>query len=144
MWGRPGNKYKKINITTLCLLRWCIMPKKDGFTLGKEIKKFKEISPILFWRQKNQKDDIHWRAQIVQMITSPSLFSMEENCFRINAILRRTKNLSEVNQLWRSCTNFGIPFACTTMSKCFRRPKWGSRSLPQRGEWADQRDFSSR
>jgi len=34
-----------------------MMPKKDGFTLAKEIKKVQEISNPIFEPAKNQKDD---------------------------------------------------------------------------------------
>ena len=75
------------------------MPKKDGFTLAKEIKKVEETLPILFLTAKNQKDDIIEGLKIGadDYLTKP--FSMEELLLRVNAILRRTHKNEEVNPL---------------------------------------------
>jgi DNA-binding response OmpR family regulator len=96
--GEEGwNKFKKDKFD-LCLLD-IMMPKKDGFTLAKEIKKVQENLPILFLTAKNQKDDIIEGLKIGadDYITKP--FSMEELLLRINAILRRTKKSDEVTAL---------------------------------------------
>ena len=96
--GEEGwNKFKK-NKYDLCLLD-IMMPKKDGFTLAKEIKKVQENLPILFLTAKNQKDDIIEGLKIGadDYLTKP--FSMEELLLRITAILRRTQKSSEVNAL---------------------------------------------
>ncbi|MFT4855770.1 MAG: two-component system response regulator VicR [Algoriphagus sp.] len=96
--GEEGwNKFKKDKYD-LCLLD-IMMPKKDGFTLAKEIKKVQEDLPILFLTAKNQKDDIIEGLKIGadDYITKP--FSMEELLLRVNAILRRTKKSDEVNTL---------------------------------------------
>jgi two-component system response regulator VicR len=96
--GEEGwNKFKKDKFD-LCLLD-IMMPKKDGFTLAKEIKKVQEDLPILFLTAKNQKDDIIEGLKIGadDYITKP--FSMEELLLRVNAILRRTKKSDEVNTL---------------------------------------------
>jgi DNA-binding response OmpR family regulator len=102
--GEEGwNKFKKDKYD-LCLLD-IMMPKKDGFTLAKEIKKVQENLPILFLTAKNQKDDIIEGLKIGadDYITKP--FSMEELLLRINAILRRTKKSDEVTAL--KVYNFG-------------------------------------
>lgn len=96
--GEEGwNKFKKDKFE-LCLLD-IMMPKKDGFTLAKEIKKVQEDLPILFLTAKNQKDDIIEGLKIGadDYITKP--FSMEELLLRISAILRRTKKSDEVTAL---------------------------------------------
>jgi DNA-binding response OmpR family regulator len=93
--GEEGwNKFKKDKFD-LCLLD-IMMPKKDGFTLAKEIKKVQEDLPILFLTAKNQKDDIIEGLKIGadDYLTKP--FSMEELLLRITAILRRTQKSSEV------------------------------------------------
>jgi DNA-binding response OmpR family regulator len=102
--GEEGwNKFKKDKYD-LCLLD-IMMPKKDGFTLAKEIKKVQEDLPVLFLTAKNQKDDIIEGLKIGadDYLTKP--FSMEELLLRINAILRRTKKSTEVVSL--KTYNFG-------------------------------------
>ncbi|OOG70548.1 response regulator transcription factor [Algoriphagus sp. A40] len=96
--GEEGwNKFKKDKFD-LCLLD-IMMPKKDGFTLAKEIKKVQEDLPVLFLTAKNQKDDIIEGLKIGadDYLTKP--FSMEELLLRITAILRRTQKSTEVNPL---------------------------------------------
>ncbi|AMQ55326.1 response regulator transcription factor [Algoriphagus sanaruensis] len=96
--GEEGwNKFKKDKYD-LCLLD-IMMPKKDGFTLAKEIKKVQEELPILFLTAKNQKDDIIEGLKIGadDYLTKP--FSMEELLLRITAILRRTQKSSEITPL---------------------------------------------
>lgn len=91
------NKFKKDKFD-LCLLD-IMMPKKDGFTLAKEIKKVQEDLPILFLTAKNQKDDIIEGLKIGadDYLTKP--FSMEELLLRITAILRRTQKSTEIAPL---------------------------------------------
>jgi two-component system response regulator VicR len=76
-----------------------MMPKKDGFTLGKELKKVQEDLPIIYLTAKNLKDDIIEGLKIGadDYITKP--FSMEELLLRIAAILRRTQKSSEIQTL---------------------------------------------
>lgn len=68
-----------------------MMPKKDGFTLAKEIRMVNGDVPIIFLTAKSMKDDIFqgFKAGGDDYLTKP--FSMEELLFRIEAILRRTK-----------------------------------------------------
>ncbi len=96
--GEEGwNKFKKDKYD-LCLLD-IMMPKKDGFTLAKEIKKVQENLPILFLTAKNQKDDIIEGLKIGadDYLTKP--FSMEELLLRIRAIIRRTQKSTEISAL---------------------------------------------
>jgi two-component system response regulator VicR len=96
--GEEGwNKFKKDKYD-LCLLD-IMMPKKDGFTLAKEIKKVQEDLPVLFLTAKNQKDDIIEGLKIGadDYLTKP--FSMEELLLRITAILRRTQKSTAVSPL---------------------------------------------
>ena len=68
-----------------------MMPKKDGFTLAKEIRMVNTDVPIIFLTAKSMKEDIFQGFKIGadDYLTKP--FSMEELLFRIEAILRRTK-----------------------------------------------------
>lgn len=102
--GEEGwSKFKKDKFDLVILD--IMMPKKDGFTLGKEIKKVQEDLPIIYLSAKNLKDDIieGLRIGADDYITKP--FSMEELLLRIAAILRRTQKSSEVQGL--KVYNFG-------------------------------------
>jgi DNA-binding response OmpR family regulator len=96
--GEEGwSKFKKGSYH-LCILD-IMMPKKDGFTLGKEIKKVEENLPIIYLTAKNLKDDVIEGLSIGadDYITKP--FSMEELLLRISAILRRTQKNEEAATL---------------------------------------------
>lgn len=73
----------------ICILD-IMMPKKDGFTLAKEIRMVNSEIPVIFLTAKNLKDDVieGFKLGADDYITKP--FSMEELIFRIEAILRRT------------------------------------------------------
>lgn len=67
-----------------------MMPKKDGFTLAKEIRKLNSKIPIIFLTAKSMKEDTieGFKSGADDYVTKP--FSMEELLLRISAILRRT------------------------------------------------------
>lgn len=67
-----------------------MMPRKDGFTLAREIREVNTEIPIVFLTAKTLKDDIleGFKIGADDYLTKP--FSMEELTFRIEAILRRT------------------------------------------------------
>ncbi|MDB5021702.1 MAG: DNA-binding response regulator [Pedobacter sp.] len=72
----------------LCILD-VMMPKKDGFTLGKEIRKINQNVPIIFATAKAMMED---KASAYDLggddyITKP--FRIEELLMRINALLKR-------------------------------------------------------
>ena len=69
-----------------------MMPKKDGFTLGKEIRKINPEVPIIFATAKGMMED---KAAAFNLggddyITKP--FRIEELLLRINALLKRVAN----------------------------------------------------
>ncbi|WP_342646086.1 response regulator transcription factor [Mucilaginibacter sp. CSA2-8R] len=69
-----------------------MMPKKDGFTLGKEIRKINQHVPIIFATAKGMIED---KTQAFNLggddyITKP--FRIEELLLRINALLKRAAN----------------------------------------------------
>src|SRR5574344_1753032 len=74
----------------ICVLD-VMMPKKDGFTLAKEIKEANAEMPIVFLTAKTLKEDVFegFKIGADDYITKP--FSMEELTFRIEAILRRVR-----------------------------------------------------
>ena len=73
------------------------MPKKDGFTLAKDIRIINSDIPIIFLTAKNLKEDVleGFKMGADDYITKP--FSMEELILRIEAILRRTSQESQTN-----------------------------------------------
>jgi DNA-binding response OmpR family regulator len=83
----------------LCILD-VMMPKKDGFTLAKEIRGFNKSIPIIFLTAKSMQNDKIEGLKIGadDYITKP--FSTEELLLRINAILKRylsTNGYSKTN-----------------------------------------------
>lgn len=74
----------------LCLLD-VMMPKKDGFTLAREIRETDENVPIIFLTAKAMKDDIieGFKRGADDYITKP--FNTPELLYRIQAILKRSK-----------------------------------------------------
>lgn len=85
----------------LCILD-VMMPKMDGFTLAKEIKRINGNVPFIFLTAKSLKDDVieGFSVGADDYMTKP--FSMEELLFRIKAILRRTSlnSSSETNDVY--------------------------------------------
>lgn len=78
----------------LCILD-VMMPKKDGFALGKEIRKMNENVPIIFATAKAMMED---KASAYDLggddyITKP--FRIEELLLRINALLKRAAAVQE-------------------------------------------------
>ncbi|NNC83978.1 MAG: response regulator transcription factor [Flavobacteriales bacterium] len=72
-----------------------MMPKKDGFTLAKDIRSIDQEVPILFLTAKTMKEDtLHgFKVGADDYMTKP--FSMEELLLRMQAILKRTNNGEE-------------------------------------------------
>lgn len=80
----------------ICILD-IMMPKKDGFTLAKDIRIVNPDIPVIFLTAKNLKEDVleGFKLGADDYITKP--FSMEELILRIEAILRRTTQESQSN-----------------------------------------------
>jgi DNA-binding response OmpR family regulator len=86
--GEEGIKAFTKHNFDLCILD-VMMPKKDGFTLGKEIRKSNQQVPIIFATAKAMMED---KASAYDLggddyITKP--FRIEELLLRINALLKR-------------------------------------------------------
>ncbi|MDQ8053140.1 MAG: response regulator transcription factor [Pedobacter sp.] len=89
--GEEGLKAFSKQQFDLCILD-VMMPKKDGFTLGKEIRKANEQVPIIFATAKAMMED---KASAYDLggddyITKP--FRIEELLLRINALLKRVSS----------------------------------------------------
>jgi DNA-binding response OmpR family regulator len=80
----------------ICILD-VMMPKKDGFTLARDIRIVNADVPVIFLTAKNMKEDVleGFKLGADDYITKP--FSMEELIMRIEAILRRTSQESQAN-----------------------------------------------
>ena len=75
----------------LLLVLDVMMPKKDGFTLAKEIRKEDPDIPIIFLTAKSQTEDIVEGFNLGGNDYLKKPFSMEELIVRINALLKRVK-----------------------------------------------------
>lgn len=86
--GEEGEQAFREDTFDLCILD-LMMPKKDGFTLAKEIRAMDEDTPIIFLTAKSMKQDIikGFTVGADDYMTKP--FSMEELLLRIQAILKR-------------------------------------------------------
>ena len=81
--------YKSEN--PLLLVLDVMMPKKDGFTLAKEIREENPDIPIIFLTAKSQTEDVVEGFSIGGNDYLKKPFSMEELIVRINALLKRGK-----------------------------------------------------
>jgi DNA-binding response OmpR family regulator len=75
-----------------------MMPKKDGFTLAREIRSKDDDMPIIFLTAKTMKDDVlqGFKIGADDYITKP--FNSEELLLRIQAILKRSQQKSDPNE----------------------------------------------
>ena len=95
--GEDAFKTFMENEYDLCILD-IMMPKKDGFTLAKDIRRINSKIPIIFLTVRSMNEDVLKGFEIGadDYITKP--FNMEELLMRIEAILRRTGRLTESKQ----------------------------------------------
>ena len=96
--GEAGYKAYTQNKFDLCVLD-VMMPRKDGFSLARDIRQINEDTPIIFLTAKTLKEDIleGFRLGADDYLTKP--FSMEELTFRIEAILRRVHGKKNRNRV---------------------------------------------
>ncbi|MGQ1784930.1 MULTISPECIES: response regulator transcription factor RprY [unclassified Saccharicrinis] len=98
--GEEAYKAFTANTYDLCVLD-VMMPKKDGFTLAKDIRLINADIPIIFLTAKSMKEDVFQGFKIGadDYITKP--FSMEELLFRLEAIIRRTKGTNAIQDVYQ-------------------------------------------
>lgn len=89
-------KYNKGSYA-LCILD-VMMPKKDGFTLAKEIREKDKEIPLIFLTAKSLKEDVleGFKIGADDYITKP--FNSEELLLRVQAILRRAGAKEDPNE----------------------------------------------
>ncbi len=87
--GEAGYETFKNGKFDLCILD-VMMPKKDGFTLAKEIKAENRDVPLIFLTAKSLKEDVidGFKIGADDYITKP--FNSEELLYRVQAVLKRT------------------------------------------------------
>ena len=87
--GEEGLESFKKHGYDLCLFD-VMLPKKDGFSMAKEIRKDDTVTPIIFLTAKSMKEDTieGFKIGADDYVTKP--FSMEELLLRLQAILKRT------------------------------------------------------
>ncbi len=92
--GIDGFEHYRRGQYDLCILD-VMMPRKDGFSLAKDIRSKSEDIPILFLTAKTLKEDVleGFRIGADDYVTKP--FNSEELLYRVNAIIKRTKKKEE-------------------------------------------------
>jgi DNA-binding response OmpR family regulator len=86
-----------------------MMPKKDGFTLAKEIRLEDDTIPILFLTAKSQTKDVVEGFSIGGNDYLKKPFSIEELIVRINNLLNRTQLQKTADVLVIGKYNFNLP-----------------------------------
>ena len=88
--GEAGLQAFQMDNYDLCIFD-VMMPKKDGFTLAKEVRDLDAQIPIIFLTAKSMKEDIikGFKLGADDYITKP--FASEELLYRIQAILKRSQ-----------------------------------------------------
>ncbi|MFY0628308.1 MAG: response regulator transcription factor [Reichenbachiella sp.] len=98
-WCKDGEEGSKafLNDNYDIIILDVMMPKKDGFTLAREIRKVDQATPIIFLTAKSMKEDTIEGLKIGadDYLTKP--FSMEELILRIQAILKRTQSSASIS-----------------------------------------------
>ncbi|MCF6240856.1 MAG: response regulator transcription factor [Bacteroidales bacterium] len=144
----------------ICILD-IMMPKKDGFTLAKDIRGIDQNVPIIFLTAKTLKDDVleGFKIGADDYITKP--FVMEELLFRIEAILRRIEVQDEGDGTYdignyqfdvykQQLTIGGETIKLTTKEAellqllCMNKNKILERNLALRRIWKDDNYFNAR
>ncbi len=92
--GVQGLESYKQGEFDLCIFD-VMMPKKDGFTLAREIREQDQSMPIIFLTAKTMKNDVleGFKIGADDYITKP--FNSEELLYRIQAILKRSQTKAD-------------------------------------------------
>jgi DNA-binding response OmpR family regulator len=117
--GAEGLEKYKEGEYDLCILD-VMMPKKDGFTLAREIREEDTNMPIIFLTAKALKDDVlkGFKIGADDYITKP--FNSEELLYRIQAILKRSRQKEDLREDVREFTisnyHFNYPLRILTFT----------------------------
>lgn len=111
-----SEKYQKENPDLLVLD--VMMPKKDGFTLAKEIRKTNPNIPIIFLTSKSQTQDVidGFEMGCNDYIKKP--FSLEELIVRIKSLIKNKENVqNQIIELGKYTIDFKSQILQTTLEK---------------------------
>lgn len=88
--GEQGSSLFKSGEYDLCIFD-VMMPKKDGFTLGREIREKDKEIPIIFLTARSLKEDVleGFKVGADDYISKP--FNSEELLYRVMAVLKRSR-----------------------------------------------------
>ncbi len=117
--GAQGMESYKQGEFDLCIFD-VMMPKKDGFTLAKEIREQDQDMPIIFLTAKTMKNDVleGFKIGADDYITKP--FNSEELLFRIQAILKRSQTKAdpkeEIKEFMIGRYHFNYPLRILTFN----------------------------
>jgi two-component system, OmpR family, response regulator len=95
--GEQGLKAFKSSKFDLCILD-VMMPKKDGFTLSKEIKSFNKNIPVIFLTARTMREDIIKGYQLGADDYIHKPFDSELLLLKIKAVLNRSNNISNSDE----------------------------------------------
>ena len=118
VWAKDGEEaltaFEEEDVDA-CILD-VMMPKKDGFTVAKEIRKVDKNVPVIFLTAKNLEEDKlkGFEVGADDYITKP--FSMEELLARLNATMRRSFNEERPDKNVFHIGNFVFDFAHQTLT----------------------------
>lgn len=118
--GVQGLDYFVRDDYDLCILD-VMMPKKDGFTLAREIREKDLQTPIIFLTARMMKEDVleGFRRGADDYITKP--FNSEELLLRIRAVLKRSVSVAdpkeEKNEFMIGQYHFNYPLRILTYNK---------------------------
>lgn len=92
--GEVGLELFKKDKFDLCIFD-VMMPRKDGFTLAKEVRAIQQDIPVVFLTAKTLKEDVleGFRIGADDYITKP--FNSEELLYRVRAVIRRSGKRAE-------------------------------------------------
>lgn len=122
--GNQGLQHFMAGNYDLCIFD-VMMPKKDGFTLAKEVRMGNREVPIIFLTAKSMQEDTiqGFKVGADDYMTKP--FSMEELLLRIQAILRRSQRSAdntEVNTFEIGSFSFDYPHQLLTYTAANNEP----------------------
>jgi two-component system, OmpR family, response regulator len=107
-----------------------MMPRKDGFTVAKEIREKNQTVPLIFLTAKTMKEDIlqGFKIGADDYITKP--FNSEELLYRVQAVLKRTNKNLDPREQQREFNIGRYHFDHTTRILTFKDAQPG-----EEGEW---------
>lgn len=131
--GNQGLKLFMEGSYDLCVFD-VMMPKKDGFTLAKEVRMGNREVPIIFLTAKSMQEDTiqGFKVGADDYITKP--FSMEELLLRMQAILRRyQRSTDSVEPTMYQIGSFSFDYPHQLLTRTTEnQPVDASESLPQK------------